>query len=150
MKYRFHWGWGIAIFYTFFVIALIYFVLYSRTLDRSLVVDNYYDYDIGFEKLIGDKRRNSNSLKVPLKIEYFDKEKHVIVVFPPDMPEISGEILFYRVNNKNLDLTIPIKTDTANIHMIDVSKMAGGLWKISVDWKSGGKNYLDHRDFYFK
>jgi hypothetical protein len=150
MKYRFHWGWGIAVFYTMFAIALIFFVLYSRTLDRSLVVDNYYDYDIGFEKLIGEKRRNSNSLEVPLIIEYSESEKHVQVVFPPDMPAISGDILFYRVNNKNLDMTIPVNTDNSNVHMIDVSKMAGGLWKISVDWQSEGKNYLDYKDFYFQ
>lgn len=150
MKYRFHWGWGIAIFYTLFAIALVFFVLYSRTLDRSLVVDNYYDYDIGFEKLIGEKRRNSNSLEVPLKIEYSKPEEFIQVIFPPDMNAITGEILFYRVNNKNLDLNIPIKTDTSNTHIIDVRKMAGGLWKVSVDWRSGEKNYLDYEDFYFK
>ncbi|HHH52947.1 MAG TPA: hypothetical protein ENK91_04760, partial [Bacteroidetes bacterium] len=79
MKFRFHWGWAIAVFYTSFVAVMVYFVIYSKSVDHSLVRDNYYDYDVGYEKLIGQKKRNSASLKNPVKIAYNSQEKNVVI-----------------------------------------------------------------------
>lgn len=150
MKFRFHWGWAIGLFYTSFVFAMVYMVFYSKTVDHSLVRENYYDYDIRYEKLIGEKMRNSNSLTTKLKIEYDEAGKSVTVIFPQEMQSASGEIWFYRVNNKKLDLKIPVNPDSQSVQKINVSDFPGGKWKVSVDWQSGGKNYLDSNDFYFK
>lgn len=150
MKFRFHWGWAIGLFYTSFVLAMIYMVFYSTTVDHSLERENYYDYDIRYEKLIGEKRRNSNSLSTRLKIEYDESAKSVSVIFPEKMQNIAGEIWFYRVNNNKLDLKIPVNPDSLSTQVIDVSNFPGGKWKVSVDWQSAGKNYLDSNDFYFK
>lgn len=149
MKYRFHWGWAIGIFYTLFILLMIYFVLYSKTVDHSLERDNYYDYDIGYEKLIGEKMRNSNSLVTKLRIEYNAANTEVLVHFPKDMSGISGEIWFYRNNNRKLDTKIPVKTGPDQTQRIDVSNFPKGRWRVSVDWKSGGKNYLNVNEFYF-
>ena len=150
MKFRFHWGWAIGIFYSFFVIAMVYMVLYSKTVDHSLERENYYDYDIGYEKLIGEKLRNSISLATKLKIDYDQDRKLVSIFFPKEIQDISGEIWFYRVNNENLDLKIPVKYDSLYSQQIDISDFPSGKWKITVDWKSKDKNYLDSNDFYFK
>lgn len=150
MKFRFHWGWGIAMFYSFFVLAMLYFVLYSRNVDHTLEVENYYDYDIGYEKLIGEKLRNSASLKVPVKIEYIEDLKNITIVFPSDFKNISGNVKFYRPNNKKLDQEIVIKADTSNIQVVDVKDFVPGVWKINVEWKNDGKEYLDVNNFYLK
>ncbi|MBK7096591.1 MAG: FixH family protein [Saprospiraceae bacterium] len=150
MKFRFHWGWAIGMFYTFFVIAMVYMVFYSKTVDHTLERDNYYDYDIGYEKLIGEKMRNSNSLSNKVRIEYEEAGKSVNIFFPKEFNGISGEIWFYRVNNQKLDLKIPVSPDSLHVQKIDVSDFAGGKWKVSVDWQSLGKNYLDSNNFYFK
>ena len=150
MKFRFHWGWAIAVFYTSFVAIMVYFVVYSKSVDHSLVRDNYYDYDIGYEKLIGQKKRNSNSLSVPVKIEYNQNDKSVIIDFPDSLKNISGEVWFYRVNNERFDKKLEIKTDSLNMQVFDVKDFVKGKWKVSVDWQSEDKKYLDEKDMYFK
>lgn len=150
MKFRFHWGWAIAVFYTSFVVIMVYFVIYSKSVDHSLVRDNYYDYDVGYEKLIGQKKRNSASLPVPVKIEYDQNTEKVIIDFPDDLKDISGQIWFYRVNNEKFDKKLEVKTDSLNKQIIDVKDFIKGKWKVSVDWQSEDKKYLDEKDLYFK
>lgn len=150
MKFRFHWGWAIGVFYSLFVIAMVYFVFYSQKVDHSLEVENYYDYDIGYEKLIGEKQRNSASLKVPVKIEYNENEKNVSIAFPQEFENVSGKIKFYRPNNKLLDKELAIKIDSLNIQRIDIQDFVSGVWKISAEWENNGKQYLDVNKFYFK
>ncbi len=149
MKFRFHWGWAIAVFYTSFVAIMVYFVFYSKTVDHSLVRDNYYDYDVGYEKLIGKKKRNSASLSTPVKIDYDSKNKTLIVDFPDSLKNITGEIWFYRVNNEKLDKKYSIKTDSLNKQVFDINNFIKGKWKITVDWKSEDIEYLDEKELYF-
>jgi len=150
MKFRFHWGWAIAVFYTSFVAVMIYFVIYSQGVDHSLVRDNYYDYDVGYEKLIGEKKRNSSALKIPVKINYDSGTEQVEIKFPPGMSNLSGEIWFYRANNKNLDFKLKVKPDTGNKQVVDVRNLVKGKWKVTVDWTDGEKKYLDEYEFYLK
>lgn len=149
MKFRFHWGWAIGVFYSAFVGAMIFMVFYSKTVDHSLERDNYYDYDIGYEKLIGEKMRNANALTTKLKIVYNETGKRIDILFPSEFQDLTGEIWFYRNNNKKLDTKLPVKVDTANIQSIDISNFPKGKWKVSVDWKSADKSYLNVNEFYF-
>ncbi|HHH54792.1 MAG TPA: hypothetical protein ENK91_14105 [Bacteroidetes bacterium] len=150
MKFRFHWGWAIAVFYTSFVAVMVYFVIYSKSVDHSLVRDNYYDYDVGYEKLIGQKKRNSASLKNPVKIMYNSQDKNVMIEFPKSMEKVDGEVWFYRVNNEKLDKKIPIKLDSSKSQVFDIKDFVKGKWKMSVDWVGDEKPYLDEQEFYFK
>ena len=150
MKFRFHWGWAIAVFYTSFVAIMVYFVIYSKTVDHSLVRDNYYDYDIGYEELIGEKRRNSSTLNEPVIVRYLKADKQVKVFFPKEINKIKGEIWFYRVNNEKLDSKFEIAFDTTYVQVIDVKDFAAGKWKVNVEWVGDGRNFLDSQDIYLK
>ena len=44
-----NWGTGIAIFYGTFMVIMITFVIKSRSVDHSLVMDNYYEEDINYQ-----------------------------------------------------------------------------------------------------
>jgi len=148
MKFKFHWGWAIGVFYTSFVAAMVYFVIYSKGVDHSLVKDNYYDYDIGYEKLIGEKKRNSSKLNPPVQIKY-NKDASVFEIdFPSNIDKISGEIWLYRANNEKLDKKIKINVDNNKKQFINAKNIALGKWKISVDWVGDSVNYLDEQDFY--
>ena len=148
MKFKFHWGWAIAVFYTSFVIAMIYLVIYSQGVDHSLVRDNYYDYDVGYEKLIGEKKRNSHSLKNPVAINYDSVNKRIEIKFPEELRNLTGEIWFYRVNNEKLDFRLKVKTGNNNMQYVDVSNLAKGKWQINIDWTDGNKKYLDEKVVY--
>ncbi len=88
MKFKFHWGWAIALFYFSFVVVMVSFVIYSKGVDHSLVKDNYYDYDIGYEELIGQKKRNSSKTNNPVKIAFKNENKE------KKKKKISSDIFF--------------------------------------------------------
>ena len=56
------WGTGIAIFYSFFVIAMLVFVYAATKQDNSLVSDTYYEEDLSYQKKL-DKMQRTNQLK---------------------------------------------------------------------------------------
>ncbi|HHD64493.1 MAG TPA: hypothetical protein ENK96_09075 [Desulfobulbaceae bacterium] len=62
------------------------------------------------------------------------------------MKNISVEVWFYRVNNERLDKKLDIKTDSFNKQIFDVKDFVKGKWKVSVDWQSENKKYLDDKD----
>ena len=148
MKFKFHWGWAIAIFYTSFVVAMVYFVIYSKSVDHALVRDNYYDYDIGYEELIGEKQRNSRALKFPVGIDYIKEKDLIKVSFPKDINTVTGEIWLYRVNNERLDKKIEIDLDSTNTQIVNIRDFAGGKWKVNVEWVGDGKTFLDSKEIY--
>ena len=148
MKFKFHWGWAIALFYISFVVVMVSFVIYSKSVDHSLVKDNYYDYDIGYEELIGQKKRNSSKLNPPVKIAFRDDSKVLEIDFPQNIKKIAGEIWLYRVNNEKLDKKIKVKVNDNNQQIIPISEIARGKWKVSVDWVGDDTKYLDEQELY--
>lgn len=150
MKFKFNWGWGIAIFYSLFVIVMLLFVYFSLHVDHSLERNDYYVYDIGFEKLIGQKMRNSSALKEKVKLVYDQDNAVVVADFPDSMANISGQIWFYRPDNENLDKKIEIKTGQKNIQLFNAKALKNGQWNVNIDWKSGGKEYLDKFSIYIQ
>lgn len=55
------WGTGIAIFYSVFVIVLVFVVVKSTSIDNALVTDDYYKKDLEYQTQI-DKQVNSQGL----------------------------------------------------------------------------------------
>ena len=133
-KFRFHWGWAIGVFYSLFVIALLVIVIKSFTVDHSLVVDNYYDYDIGYQEH-ADKLANTKALPEDVRFDHDRAGKKLSVVFPNGFQNYSGTILFYKPDNKKLDFEIPISVDSTHTQIIDLDVITDGYWKIKIDWK---------------
>jgi hypothetical protein len=47
---KLNWGTGIAIFYGLFMVIMITFVVMSRNVDHSLVMEDYYEADINYQE----------------------------------------------------------------------------------------------------
>ena len=65
---KINWGSGIAIFYSLFVITMVYAVVRSTQFDNSLVSDHYYADDLKYQERF-DKLSNAQNLKEDLKIQ---------------------------------------------------------------------------------
>ena len=141
----FNWGTGIFLFYTIFAGALFFVVYQSTKYDNSLVVDNYYDYDLAYQQQY-DRLQNAANLEVPLKIQWASSEQELTLQFPPQIEaEISGELAFYRPDNKSLDWSLPIATDEANQMKVNLSKLPRGRWKTKVIWEAAAVPYFGER-----
>ena len=143
---KLNWGTGIAIFYGAFMVIMITFVVLSRDVDHSLVMDNYYEADINYQDH-KDKIANSKALKTDLKITKVAGKK-VKFQFPDMSAQISGEVLFYKPDDKSKDFKVTVKTDDSGLFNVNTEDLVPGLWRLKVDWKAGDILYYKEQEFY--
>lgn len=135
---KFNWGTGIALFYTLFVLALVFQVIKSTQYDNSLVTKDYYAEDQRYQEHYV-KLLNSQSLQQDVA---FKRGIHSVeVLFPGDMTGISGDVFLFCPSDSRQDKHIPIATDSANSMSIPLEGLKRGKWTLKVDWKSGDTPY---------
>jgi len=135
------WGTAIAIFYSFFVIAMVSMVIKSTHNKAQMVQENYYDKDLNYESF-RQKRENATRMSEPVNIEFAASTKHVQIDFPNNMKTATGQVSLFRPSNASLDQTFPIQlTEEGSMQIPIPADMINGLWKVQVDWKSEGVAY---------
>ena len=138
---KFHWGHGIAVFYTLFVLTLIVVVVKSRTFDNSLVTEEYYSRDINYQQEY-DRRQNSKDLTESVRLE--KTAKNYRIIFPEELaPSTKGTLLFYRPSSKLHDRLIKIKVDEDGGMNLPLTGLKPGFYRAILEWSAAGKDYLD-------
>lgn len=141
MKEKFNWGHGIFLFYVLFVGTMVFVVYSSTQVDRSLVLDNYYDLDIKYQE-----RYNAiqNTLKDDqFSMVYAKNDEMIVVQINHEDP--SGIIELYRPSNKSQDF---IKPMTANTTSISTKELEKGFWKLKIKYSAMGKSYYKETEVY--
>lgn len=142
---KLNWGTSIAIFYGAFVLIMVFMVIKSAQNQSHLVQEHYYDKDLNYEEF-RQKRENARDAARQVTIRYERKEKRIYFDFPKDIEKASGEIALYRPSNKFLDKSFRIRLDESNQMFIPVTRETpAGLWKIRVDWETGGRKYFQEK-----
>ena len=139
---KLNWGWGIAIAYSTFALALIAFLIYSTTLNRDLVSDNYYEEDAKYQEKIEKVERTKN-LDNTLKI--YQSNGEIIFEYPKQFKnsEISGEVLFFRPSSEMQDRKFIVKADTSNMQFMKEKVFEKGKWRVKVNWKADTTYYTE-------
>jgi hypothetical protein len=142
MKIEFNWGTGIFIFYVLFASVLFFSVYQSTKVDNSLVVDNYYEHDLAYQSQY-DRLENATKLKEPLRMKWQSEEKALLLAFPTDLAgTATGQIAFYRPDDKSMDWQLPIAVDEAGEMKVQMAKLPVGRWKVKVYWEAAGTPYF--------
>lgn len=140
---KLNWGYGIAIFYTIFVLALGYQLFRSFQYDRSLVVDDYYAKDLAYQEQF-DRLSNTLTHNADLSIS---KQNGILSIrFPEGHKSPQGGIQFYRPDNQNLDQHYPIAVDSAGQFHKNIEDLIPGKWKIKVSWQWDGVDYFVEKE----
>lgn len=139
---KLNWGVMIAIFYSAFVLVLIAFLFYSRTVKFDLVSEDYYDQEIKYQDRI-DKIIRAKSLKQQLELETF--KEAIMLQYPSYMnrSELTGKIHFYRPSDKNLDFFITVAVDSSNKQIVPTSNLKSGLWNLKVEWAKSDSTFYN-------
>jgi hypothetical protein len=145
---KLNWGFGIAIFYIIFVLALVFQVWKSTTYDNSLVEKDYYAKDLAYQDHY-TKLVNARSLEQDLRIVELPQKQAVGFYFPAQLGPISREIHFFCPSTSQLDFRLPIQTDGAYSQMVPTAKLKRGLWKVKVDWQADGKEFYKEEAIVF-
>lgn len=133
MKKGFNWGHGLTIFILLFIATLVFVVIKSFSVDRTLVLDDYYAQDLAYQQYY-DKTKGQlakNNLVV-------DKQSDKVVIKFTDASQPSGQIQFYRPSDKSKDFVVDI---TSNTMLIPTTQLSAGKWVLKIDWSQGGSTY---------
>jgi hypothetical protein len=144
---KWNWGTGIFIVIVVFVAACLSFIVYSQRQKWNLVEADYYPKELLHEeKLV--KMRNANALSQPLQVRI--EIPNLVFRFPADLhgKQLSGNIDIYRPSDENLDVVLPVATDTSLNQLVPMSRLSKGRYVVKVEWTDGLKTYYKEQDIF--
>ena len=134
-----NWGTKIAIVYSLFVILLVSAVISSSFLDFSLVRDDYYEAESEVNsRQLAVQRTKALSTPVQIKTE----SGQICIQFPDGIKGASGQVKLYRPSTASMDRTWALTTNDDGIHCVQTADLAGGYWRLQLDWKVGEAAYF--------
>ena len=137
---KFNWGTGITIFYSVFVLVLVFAVYRSTQYDHSLVSEHYYADDLAYQQHY-NKLVNAQQLEEDLKIWNKIQKAEVELHFPAEFGEVSGEVYFFCPSDQRSDFRLPVQADDGHIQHIPTQGLRPGRWKVKVNWEAEGKEF---------
>ena len=134
------WGTAIAIFYSFFVIAMLVFVFAANKEDISLVSDTYYEEDLSYQLKL-DKMKRTNQLQHVFELSIEQNPTGISVTIPEELPHFKGNMTLFHPAYASLDQAYPIENNVENKQIIPVEKLKKGRWLVKIEGENEGKNY---------
>ena len=134
------WGTGIAIFYSFFVIAMLVFVYASTKEDISLVSDTYYEEDLSYQVKL-DKMQRTNQLKHVFELSIEQNNAGISVTIPEELPHFWGNMTLFHPAYAMFDQVYPFENNMQNRQLIPVQRLKKGRWLVKIEGENEGKNY---------
>ncbi len=139
---KFNWGWGIAIFYSVFVLFMVGMVWRASHENIEMVTENYYNKELVFQKQL-DKENRTNQL--PDSLQWKVGDKKVTLKFPQTNTgrNVKAQILFYRPSDSSKDFSVDITPDSLGNSVVQSDKFVKGQYRMQVDWNAGGETYYN-------
>ncbi len=139
---KFHWGFGIALFYGAFVVAMLAMVIRSRAHDPGLVSKDYYQLDLNYQAHL-EKKQNAANLRTPVMGRYDTQKEAFLLLFPAAAGKPTGKVKCFRASTTRDDRWLEIKTNEHGIMEIPAANFAPGRWHLEADWQGqDGRPYF--------
>lgn len=143
---KFNWGTGLAVFIAVFIGTLFFVLFQSTKHTESLVIDNYYEEDLAYQQMM-EKKQNTSSLPVKVKVDYSVEEKMIHLYFPEDsIGTIEGKILLYNPLSDKFDISHDFNLGEGTRYDVPTSDLHTGKLKVKIDWMRNGKSYYQEED----
>lgn len=140
------WGWKIGIMYGGFVALILFLVISSSRQHIDLVSKNYYDAEIGYQKVI-DAGKNQSTLSTALQIH---ANEHIVAIdFPNDFKNKSIEcnVQFYAPVNSEWDRNFSLNTQSNTI-AISRESLKNTRYTVKINFTVDGKAYYQESEIY--
>lgn len=146
---KFHWGHGIALFYSIFAVCMIGAVIKSTTFDNSLVAPDYYAKDIAYQTTM-NRQQNSVQLAQPLRME--QEASELTLHFPTDEvgKELSGSVQLYSPVSSERDKNWKLRPDANGQQLLSLKGLPAGRYRLIVTWNNAQHKFLDEFTVYIK
>ena len=136
------WMWGLTATIVVFIAFFVGFAIWTFQDDVELVYDNYYDKDVVFEQQIKRVGR-TQALSVKPLLKYNQTTQVLDLKFPLTLGHTptEGEVLLFRPADLHKDRLFPLELVGDSLQTIELKDMDSGLWRIKLNWTSGGQEY---------
>jgi hypothetical protein len=147
-KHRWNpWPVSIIAFFSIAILGCVTFVIFCNRHPADLVMSDYYEQEVRYQKQIDSKQRAQQLLQVAT-VQYDPARRVIMISLPPAQAEgAAGTIQLYRPSAAGLDRTFKLATDRKGMQSLDGSNLAPGLWKARLLWSNAGKEYLVEESF---
>ncbi len=138
------WGWKIALMYGGFVVLIMALVIASSRQHFDLVSKNYYDAELGYQKVI-DAGKNQSALSAAINVHA--NATAVSLDLPPEFSgkQVSGDIEFYSPVNAEWDRNFKISAQNNSI-TINRSSLQNTKYVIKINCVVEGKSYYQESE----
>lgn len=136
------WMWGLTATIITCVIFFVGFAIWTFQDDVELVYDNYYEKDVVFDQQIKRVERTKALLFKPI-MTFDQSEQKLTLKFPLAMGHIpiEGSVLMFRPADLHEDRLFTLELVGDSLQTIALPDMLPGLWRIKLNWTSGGEEY---------
>lgn len=139
---KFNWGFKIALFYSSFVVFILFMVYMAFGQKYDLVTEDYYAQELEFQHKIDGKSR-VNNLAENLKISI--DQNNLNILFPKEMEgSLKGKINCFRPSDQDQDFEKEIVPDDL-LQTIPLSQLKSGKYTLKLDWTSNGLDYYTEK-----
>jgi hypothetical protein len=133
------WGYKILIFYSAFVIGMLYMVFKSSSQKMDLVTTDYYAKELVYQEKI-DEINRANALTE--EIRYTVDDNVMTVTLPKDFTgkQVSGTVDLYCPSDAKKDLVQKFTGNAMQIKL-PITKSTKGMYELQVTWQADNLKY---------
>lgn len=134
------WGYKIIIFYSAFVVGILFLVIKSVNEKTDLVTTDYYAQELKHQQQI-DAVNRSFLLSAPVTVQL--NNENLLIIFPPDFikEKITGSILLYYPADKNNDIEKSFSTDSLKT-VLPLPTGKRGYYEVKLKYKVKELDYF--------
>lgn len=145
---KFHWGHGIALFFTLFVVATLYMVVKAGKQSIELKTENYYEEEIQYQQRI---TAIQNAKSINFFVEKIIDDSGTYLLLPSYMDSLyqGAQINFYRPSNESYDFKMDLDTDEEGLFKVPMEQIHSGLYHLEISFEDSVKSYYYETQVFF-
>ena len=140
-----NWGTKLVLGLASFMIFIIALVVMMFSSKKDALVDtDYYEKGINYNQTYNSKEQTKSDHARPQVVINQDM---LLLTFKA---EAAGTVKLMRTADKNLDKSIPFKTNLNHQVILPSANLRKGSWRLIIEWNSAKKNYLYEQEIAIK
>ena len=143
MKPELAWPITITAWFLIVISSLVGFAFWSSFHKVDLVTEDYYEQELRHQDQI-DREKRTRLLSAPPSIDYDAQQDQLIVTFAA-ATQVTGSVTMYRPADASLDASHDLDLSSDGGYVLDTASMAPGLWRVRLNWETGGQEYFTEK-----
>ncbi len=135
------WPYAILAWFVFAITVAAVFTAFAVRQEFDLVQPDYYEEELRHQRRIDSVNRTA-LLDGAVSLRYEREAQCLRLAFPAAHSDAKGEVHLYRPSDASLDVRLPLDPDASAVQSLDAAGLQSGLWKVRVQWTTGGEEFF--------